>query len=181
MDDESGWDAILVDGWGPLVRKAVCVRVEAALAAARGVLAVAATEPDAAPPAAIERLHDAIVLAIVVETGANLDDLGSQSAWATYDDVWSELGRRWRDDDTMELVPGVVVDHVTSLLRHLPRAAVEQAGAVLDGLDVRLVRAGSDARLDVEGLHRWLATDQTATDDVRTRARQAVAVIRGAR
>jgi hypothetical protein len=181
VDDSSGWDAVLVVGWGPLVREVVCVRVEDALAAARGVLAIAATDPDHAPAATVERLHDAIVEAIAIETGANLDQLGSQSAWATYDDVWSELGRRSCDDSSMELVPGAVIDHVTSLLQQLPRTAVEQAGAVLDGLDVRLVRAGSDARLDLEGLHRWLATDQTAGSDLRTRARQVVAVVRGSR
>ncbi len=163
MDDTSGWDAVLVEGWGPLVRAAVCDRVQDAMTGARGLLAVCVTTPDDAPPAAIERVHDAVIAAIAVETGAHLDDLGSQSAWATYDDVWAELGRRWVDGGGLQAVPS----HA-------------EAGALLDARDTpTLPRLDGSARLDLAGLFRWLATDEGADEDVRDRARDLVLLIRG--
>lgn len=178
MDDDSGWDAILVEGWGELVRAAVCDRVDDLLATARGVLALAATTPEDAPADAVERVHAAIVAAIATETGADLDLLGSQAAWATYDDVWAELGRRWQDTPGLEPVPRDVELEVAVLLAGLPRDAIEHAGAVVDATDVRLLRVGGEARLDVEQLFRWLATDEVATEVVRARARRVVEIVR---
>lgn len=178
MDDESGWHAILVEGWGDLVRAAVCDRVDAALATARGVLALAAATPDDAPATAVERVHHAVVDAIAAETGANLDELGSQAAWATYDDVWAELGRRWEAGGTMEHLPATAEAEVVLLLARLPVAAIEHAGAVLDGPHVRLLRTNGSARLDVEGVYRWLATDTEADDAARARARHVIEVAR---
>lgn len=178
MDDESGWHTILVEGWGDLVRAAVCDRVDAALATARGVLALATVTPDDAPAAAVERVHHAVVEAIAAETGANLDELGSQAAWATYDDVWAELGRRWEDGGSLEHVSATAEVEVVPLLARLPVAAIEHAGAVLDGPHVRLVRTNGRARLDVEGVYRWLATDTDANDAVRAQARRLIEVAR---
>ena len=179
MDDESGWNEILVEGWGEHVRAAVCDRVADDLAATRGVLSIAVVTPDEAPPTAVERVHGAIVAAIAAETGANLDELGSQAAWATYDDVWAELGRRWDDGGGMELVPEPAVAEVRALLAGLPREAIEQAGAALDGMEVRLLRTEAGTYLDLEGLFRWLATEQDAPAHLRDRARRVVAVARG--
>lgn len=178
MDDESGWNAILVEGWGELVRAAVCDRVGDALSTTRGVLAIAVATPDEAPPTAVEQVHDAIVAAIAAETGANLDELGSQAAWATYDDVWAELGRRWSDGGGMEVVPEHAVPEVLALLAGLPRDAIEQGGAALDGMEVRLLRTDAGAYLDLEGIFRWLATEQDAHPAVRDRARRVVEVAR---
>lgn len=179
MDDESGWNAILVEGWGELVRAAVCDRVADRMRHARGVLAVAVVTPDEAPAAAVERVHDAVVAAIAAETGADLDELGSQAAWATYDDVWAELGRRWADGSGMEVVPARAVEEVRALLAGLPQPAIEHAGAVVDGLGTRLLQTADGPRLDVEGLFRWLATED-AEDELRDRARRVVALVRGA-
>lgn len=178
MDDESGWHAILVEGWGELVRAAVCDRVDDALATACGVLAIAAVTPDNAPAAAVERVHHAVVTAIAAETGADLDLLGSQSAWATYEDVWAELGRRWADGGRMELLAPSAVDEVLLLLTGLPLAAVEHAGAVRDGDHVQVLRTADGVHLDVEGLFRWLATEPAADEQVRARARRVIAVAR---
>lgn len=180
MDDESGWNAILVEGWGDHVRAAVCDRVGDAMATARGVLAIAVVAPEDAPADAVERVHDQIVAAIAAETGADLDELGSQAAWATYDDVWAELGRLWADGGGMEAVAESAVAEVLALLAGLPPDAVEQAGAVLDGTQVRLVRTVSGAHLDVEGVFRWLATEQGASAASRERARRLVAAARRA-
>lgn len=180
MDDETGWNDVLVDGWGPLVREAVCERVEASFAASRGLLALTVSAPDDAPAAATERVHEAVVAAIARETGADLDLLGSQAAWATYDDVWAELGRRATDDDRYEAVPPAAVQQVVSLLQQLPPAAVELAGALHDdGGRVVLLRRDEESLLDVDGLFRWLATDDRAEGPARTRARAVVALARG--
>lgn len=178
MDDESGWHTILVEGWGDPVRDAVCDRVDDALAAAHGVLAIAVVTPDGAPAAAVERVHHAVVAAIAAETGADLDLLGSQAAWATYEDVWGELTRRWADGGRMELLRPSVQDEVLRLLTGLPPAAVEQAGAVRDGDHVQVLRTTDGVHLDVEGLSRWLATATDATETVRARARRVVEVAR---
>ena len=180
VDDESGWNEILVDGWGPLVRAAVCDRVEDALATSRGVLGRTVLDPDHAERAWVERVHAEVLAAIEVETGARLDDLGSQSAWATYDDVWGELARRWDDGRGLEPVADDRVPTVVGLLAGLPPEAVLLAGATrrADGV-VELVHAGGRHRLDVEGLFRWLATDERADTTARERARAVVAAARG--
>ena len=179
MDDESGWNEILVDGWGPLVRAAVCDRVEDAFSTSRGVLAVAAGDPDGAPAQATERVHETIVAAIAIETGADLHELGSQAAWATYDDVWGELGRRATDGGRFEVVDDAVVETVRTLLLTLPLSLVEHAGAVLgDDGRVMLVRRDGVTLLDVEGVHRWLALDDEADEDTRQRARDLVRLAR---
>jgi len=178
VDDESGWNAILVEGWGDLVRAAVCDRVDDALATARGVLAIAVVTPDDAPAAAVERVHHVVVAAIAAETGADLDELGSQAAWATYEDVWGELGRRWAEGGPMELLPRAAEAEVLRLLAGLPPAAVEHAGAVLDREHVHVLRTGGGVRLDVEGLFRWLATDTDADDHTRSRARRVIEAAR---
>lgn len=181
MDDESGWNAILVEGWGDLVRAAVCDRVEDAMATARGVLAVAVAMPDDAPPDAVERVHDQILAAIAAETGADLDELGSQAAWATYDDVWAELGRRWTDGGGMERVAPAAAPEVRRLLAGLPRAAIEHAGAVVDGIEVRMLETPDGPCLDVDGVFRWLAGDDAEDDELRARARDVVMTARGRR
>ena len=178
MDDETGWNAILVQTWGEGVRAAVCDRVEEAMARSRGVLVLAVTTPDVAPVDAVERVHLAVVEAIAAETGADLDELGSQAAWATYDDVWAELGRRLADGGGLEhFAPGAEPE-VRRLLRGLPRTAIEHAGAVVDGPDVRVVRTGQGPCLDVDGIFRWLAGDDADDDDLRARARRVVALAR---
>ena len=178
MDDESGWNAILVEGWGELVRAAVCDRVEDAMRDARGVLAVAVAMPEDAPAAAVERVHDAVVAAIATETGADLDELGSQAAWATYDDVWAELGRRWADGNGMERLAPELEQEVLQLLAGLPRPAIEHAGGVVDGLEVRVLRTERGPCLDVEGIFRWLAGEEADDDVLRARARSVVAAAR---
>lgn len=178
MDDETGWNQVLVEGWGDLVRAAVCDRVDDAFRHARGVLAVAVTDPDDAPADVVERIHGGVLVAIAAETGANLDELGSQAAWATYDDTWAELARRWSDGGPMEPVPADSETELARLLAGLPRAAIEHAGAVVDGTSVRLLHTADGPVLDVEGLFRWLATDEEAGADVRARARQVIEVSR---
>lgn len=179
MDDESGWNEILLATWGPHVRRAVCERVERSFSRARGVLALTARDPDAAPAHATERVHAAVVTAIAEETGADLDGLGSQAAWATYDEVWLELGRRSDELDRFEPVSRDAVAEVRVLLGGLPPVVVEHAGAAVDERGrLVLVERDGDVVLDVEGLHRWLALDDQAGEWLRDTVR---AVVRAAR
>lgn len=179
MDDESGWHEILVDGWGPHVREAVCDEVERTFRASRGVLAATVSAPDDAPAHLVERVHGAVLAGIALETGADLDALGSQAAWATYDDVWAELGRRAEELEHFEQVHGASPAALRQLLAALPPAVAEAAGAYhRDDGSIALCARDGHVVLDVEGVHRWLATDDTADAAVRQRARDLVELAR---
>ncbi len=179
VDDESGWHEILVDGWGPLVREAVCDEVERTFRSSRGVLAATVTAPDDAPAHLVERVHGAVLAAIALETGADLDALGSQAAWATYDDVWAELGRRAEELEHFEPVHGASADTLRRVLAAVPPSVVEAAGAYHrdDGSIAFCVR-DDHVVLDVEGVHRWLATEDAADHATRQRARDLVELAR---
>lgn len=178
MDDESGWEAILVQGWGPLVRAAVADRVVEAFAHRPGVLVVAAIDPDEAEAEWVEAVHVAVAGAIAAETGADIEALGSQAAWATYDDVWGELARRSAADPALVVVPDHRVGQVHALLTDLPPAAALHAGAVPwpDGPHP-LVLDGR-TRVHLDGLFRWLATEPDGAEGARALARALVAVVR---
>jgi hypothetical protein len=172
VDDDSGWTEILVEGWGPLVRAAVIERVEAATLGERGMLVRTLADPDSAPAEHIERLHALVVEAIAVETGADLHELGSQAAWATYDETWEALGRRWETGGTLASVEPGNESAVAALLRALPVEAAAAGGCAvgagaLGGVEPLWV-AGR-MRVDVEGLwaHAALAEVPLSTLDHR--------------
>lgn len=172
MDDDSGWTEILVEGWGPLVRAAVIERVEAATLTERGMLVRTLADPDAAPAEDIERLHALVVEAIATETGADLHELGSQAAWATYDETWEALGRRWESGGTTDVVPAGAESAVAALLRALPSEAAA-AGACRTGPEVvggvEPLWVEGRMRVDVDGLwaHAALADVPLSTLDRR--------------
>lgn len=152
LDDDTIWDAILVDGWGPLVRHAVVARVERATVGARGTLVRALADPDHARFAWTEWLHEHVVDAIRCETGADLDRLGSQAAWACYEDSWAALATRWRDGGDMGVVTPGAERRVRLLLAEAPAWLAERAGADISAIPPEpLVLAGL-TRLDVEGI-----------------------------
>ncbi len=161
FDDDSGWTEILVSGWGPLVRAAVVDRVERGLVGRRGVLCRAVTEEAASAghAACVEQVHALVVAGIRVETGADIDELGSQAAWACYDEVWGQLQDRWGDGGRTVPVPHAVVDEVTALVRSLSPAAAEHAGADIGEVPFRPLHVGARVHVDVEGLFAHLALD----------------------
>lgn len=179
MDDETGWDQILVESWGPLVLGAVVGRVQEAFATRLGILVATATDPDDAPADWVEDVHGAIVAGIRTETGADIEDLGSQTAWATYDDVWAALGRQAGRVQALVAVPEHRVGQVWALLAELPPDAVRHAGAVPQesGQPAPLVVDGR-TRVHIDGVFRWLATDDTAPSHHRALARALIAVVR---
>lgn len=161
FDDDDGWTEILVSGWGALVRAAVVDRVERALVGRRGILWRAVNEEVASGghAACVEEVHDHIVAGIRVETGADIDALGSQAAWACYDEVWGQLQRRWADGGTTLPVDPAVADEVTALVRSLCPAAAQHAGADIGVMPFRLLRVGDRLHVDVDGLFAYLARD----------------------
>ncbi len=179
MDDETGWHEILVEGWGPLVRAAVAARVELAFGRRPGVLAETVLNPDDAEPEWVEGVHTAIVAGIRAETGADIEELGSQAAWATYDEVWAALATRTVADEDMVAIPEPRVGQVLALMSEMPVDAALCAGGVPwpEGPVAPVVVDGRP-RVHLEGLFRWLATDEQAPDSHRVLARALVAVVR---
>jgi hypothetical protein len=180
VDDDTGWSEILVDGWGDLVRGAVVSRVERATVGHRGMLVRALADPDAARFAWTEQVHDLVLSAIREETGADLDALGSQAAWACYDDAWNALARRWRGGGTLHVVPGAQEHAVTALVRSLSPLAAEHAGADIGQDPWDLVQIDGRLLIDLEGLYAVVARDQgqlTVAD--RARIDQIIFRVRG--
>ncbi len=182
FDDDTGWTEILVDGWGPLVRAAVVDRVERAMVGRRGVLVRALTEESASAghAACVEEVHLRIVDGIRAETGADLDELGSQAAWACYDQVWGQLQARWCDGGATSAVAAHAQAEVVALLRSLSPAAAQHAGVDVGTAPWSPMRCGPDVRVDLEGLFAYLARDRgevTAAD--RALIDRMVALVRG--
>lgn len=161
FDDDSGWTEILVDGWGPLVRAAVVDRVERGLVGRRGVLVRALTEEvaSAGHAACVEEVHARVVEAIRQETGADLDELGSQAAWACYDEVWGQLQSRWLAGGTTVVVAAADEVEVVALVRSLSPAAAQHAGADIGTVPWVPMRCGGRLHVDLEGLFAYLARD----------------------
>ena len=182
FDDDSGWTEILVDGWGPLVRAAVVDRVERAMVGRRGVLVRALTEEpaSAAHAACVEEVHARVVAAIRDETGADLDELGSQAAWACYDQVWGQLQSRWGAGGRTVVVAPVHETEVLALLRSLSPSAAQHAGADVGRSPWTPMRCGGSLRVDLEGLFAYLARDTgEVTAAERTCIDRVVLLVRG--
>lgn len=161
FDDDSGWTEILVDGWGPLVRAAVVDRVERGLVGRRGILVRALLEESASAgqAACVEEVHARIVEGIRIETGADLDELGSQAAWACYDEVWGQLQARWHDGGGTVVVAAERVREVVRLLQAMSPAAAQHAGADVGTSPFTPIRVGAHVHVDLEGLFAYLARD----------------------
>lgn len=159
MDDDSGWDEILVQGWGPLVREAAVVRVERAMVGSRGMLVRVMADPDTARPTWTELLHRLVLDAIRDETGADLEMLGSQAAWACYDDTWNALARRWRHGGDLAVVPARHERAVRALLAALPPWIAERAGVDAETHPMTPLEIDGRLLVDTEGLLLAVATD----------------------
>lgn len=180
FDDDSGWTEILVDGWGPLVRAAVVDRVERAMVGRRGVLVRALVEEAASAghAACVEEVHERIVRAVRDETGADLDELGSQAAWACYDEVWGQLQERWASGGRTVAVAPAVDARVVELLQALSPAAAQHAGADVGTVPCTPMRVGGVLHVDVDGLFAHLATGEVSPAE-RTLVDRLVLLVRG--
>jgi hypothetical protein len=157
VDDESGWDEVLTGVWGPAVRDAVVARVETATVGARCLLVCTLQDEGFGREGWVEQLHHLVVTAIRDETGADLDELGSQAAWTTYEEVWEHLAARWRDGGPMALVPLRREVEATACLRHLTGMAAQAAGMDVGADPPQPLWLEGRLRVDEQGLRRLLA------------------------
>lgn len=178
-DDESGWNEILIGGWSSEVCAAVSDHVEQATVGMRGLLIRTVAAPDEARYAWTEQLHQLVLAAILAHTGADLETLGSQAAWACYDEVWNELAARWSDGGDLPIVPPHAELLVLDLLGRIPPSAVMFAAAeTTDQGMIRPLLVHGRMRLDVEGLRLYGArsADRLSPDD-RSIVEELIAVI----
>ncbi|GGI07209.1 hypothetical protein [Egicoccus halophilus] len=164
MDDDSGWNDLLVGGWHAGVRDAVVVRVERASVGHHGELVRTLSDPDGARYAWVESLHRRVLGAIRAETGADLDELGSQAAWACYEDVWERLRVRWGRGGRLARVPLGGEPDVVRLLHSLPPSAAEAAGADISCEPPDPLWLHGRLLVDLEGLAGHVAASPDDTD-----------------
>ncbi|MFT5223624.1 MAG: hypothetical protein ACI867_001946, partial [Glaciecola sp.] len=162
MDDDSGWSLILTEGWGPLVLDAVARRVEAAALGERSILHRAVTDPERAAAHDVERVHDLILTAIKIETGANLEELGSQAAWACYEQTWDHLTQRWLAGGRLVTIGPEHTATVHAIVERLPVVVAAAAGADTSGIPAVPIMIDGVLHLDAEGLFAWIATSPRA-------------------
>jgi hypothetical protein len=177
VDDDTGWDEILTGLWGPRVRDAVVTRVEETTVGARCLLVHTLGDTDGPREGWIEQLHQLIVDAIRAETGADLDDLGSQAAWATYEEVWEALTRRWRNGGDLAVVPLRREVAATACLRRLTPVAAQAAGMDVGVDPPQPLWIGGRLRVDLCGLDRVLR-DEGLTGPERVAAERLVELVR---
>jgi hypothetical protein len=157
-DDGSGWHELLLAVWDDGVRDAVVDRLERTCTGRLGWFAQVFATPDASE-AVTETVHALVVAAIRDETGANLDELGSQAAWDCYEAVWSAMAERWRDGGTLATVSLGAEPQVVRDLVALPPEAAAAAGADVGTAAPRPVWIRGRLRVDAAGLASYLQID----------------------
>lgn len=159
MDDDTGWDELLRRTWSTRIRDLVVERVEDATVARRGWLVRVVTDPERVRPGLTETVHAVVLAAIRDETGADLEELGSQAAWECYEDVWGELTRRWAGGGALATVPLGAEVEVVRALQRLPAEAAVAAGADLTEGGVEPLWTAGRLRLDLEGVRLYRDLD----------------------
>ncbi|MEX1162922.1 MAG: hypothetical protein WEB03_05015 [Nitriliruptor sp.] len=167
-DDGSGWNEVLVGGWSDEVRRAVVDLVGGLTVGWRGPLVRTLSDEIGADRGWTETLHRVVLDAIGQVTGADLEALGSQAAWACYEDAWSALQQVWGDGGDLATVPLGQELAVTELLAELPPAVAAAAGADVRGPRADPLWVAGRLRIDVDALHRALTRGGMAgADEVR--------------
>lgn len=155
-DDDTGWNEVLTGVWGPAVRDAVLARVEDATVGARCLLVCTLRDEATGREGWVEQLHHLVVESIRQETGADLDELGSQAAWATYEDVWNALVTRWWDGGDLATVALRREVAASACLRRLHGAAAQAAGMDVGTVPPEPLWLDGRLRVDAQGLTRLL-------------------------
>jgi hypothetical protein len=159
VDDTSGWHGVLLELWSDALCDRVVARIEQVTVGRRGWLVRVFADPEGVRGEFTETVHAVILAAIRDETGADLDELGSQAAWECYEQVWDGLGRRWADGGELATVPLGQEPDVVRRLASLPAEAAAHAGAdVSAGTSDPLWLAGR-LRVDADGLRHYLGLD----------------------
>jgi hypothetical protein len=159
VDDTSGWNDVLMDLWTDEVRDLVVARIERASIGRRGWLVRVFADPETCRPAWTETAHALVLAAIRDETGADLDELGSQAAWECYEQVWGRLAADWSAGGPLVVVPLRLEPELAGLIRRLPSEAASYAGADVTGPVPDPLWVGGRLLVDSDGLRAYLALD----------------------
>jgi hypothetical protein len=159
VDDDSGWHDVLLGVWAQPVCDAVVDRIERSTIGRRGWLVRALADPERCAPEWTETVHALIVAAIRDETGADLDELGSQAAWECYEQVWDALTLRWADGGDLEVAAVGTEPEISRLIQALPVEAAAHAGADVTGAVPDPLWLGGRLHVDAAGLEGYLALD----------------------
>jgi hypothetical protein len=159
VDDETGWNDVLLGMWTERVRDAVVARIERATVGRRGWLVRALADPDGCRPEYTETVHALVVAAIRDETGADLDALGSQAAWESYEQVWEALRERWSDGGTLGVVRLGSEPAIARAIAGLPEEAAAHLAADVSGPVPDPLWLGGRLRVDLDGLAAYRRLD----------------------
>jgi hypothetical protein len=159
VDDETGWNDVLLDMWTDAVRDAVVARIERATVGRRGWLVRVFADPEHCRPEYTETVHALVLAAIRDETGADLDALGSQAAWESYEQVWAALEARWADGGTLGVVALGAEPAVARAIGTLPVEAAAHLAADVSGAVPDPLWLGGRLRIDREGLAAYQRLD----------------------
>jgi hypothetical protein len=159
VDDETGWNDVLLGLWSEAVRDAVVARIERATVGRRGWLVRVFADPDGCRPDFTETVHALVLAAIRDETGADLDALGSQAAWESYEQVWDALAARWRDGGPLAVVRLGAEPEVARAIAGLPPEAAAHLAADVSGPDPDPLWVAGRLRVDLDGLAAYRRLD----------------------
>jgi hypothetical protein len=159
MDDESGWNEVLLEVWSDDLREQVVARIESVAVGRHGWLVRVFSDPEGVAGGLTETVHAIVLAAIRDETGADLDELGSQAAWECYEQVWDRLAERWAEGGDLAVVPLGLEPDIVRLIHRLPlegavAAAADVSGELPDPLWLR-----GRLRVDLAGLRAYLQLD----------------------
>lgn len=178
MDDESGWNQILLEVWSPQVRDAVVEHIERSSVGRHGWLVRVFADPDGVSGPLTETVHAVVLAAIRDETGADLDGLGSQAAWECYEQVWSALEARWADGGTLAVVPLGAEPSVVTALQRLPDEAAVAGAAEVGEHGAQPLWLRGRLLVDDRGLEAYLSLDGgQAPSEVVQAIRQILALL----
>lgn len=155
-DDETGWNEVLTGVWNPGVRDAVVTRVEDATVGARCLLVCTLRDEGRGREGWVEQLHHLVVEGIRQETGADLDELGSQAAWASYEEVWDTLATRWQHGGDLATVALRREVAASECLTRLHGTAAQAAGMDVGTEPPQPLWLDGRLRVDDRGLRRLL-------------------------
>lgn len=158
-DDGSGWHHVLLALWSDDVRDAVVARLERSCVGRHGWFARVFATPDDAGIPLTETVHALVLAAIRDETGADLEELGSQAAWDCYEAVWDALAARWQDGGLLAYVTLGEEPQVVRELRALPVEAAAAAAADVSGPVPEPLWLRGRLRIDADGLRHHLQLD----------------------
>jgi hypothetical protein len=159
MDDESGWNEVLLEVWSDDLRDQVVARIESLAVGRHGWLVRVFSDPEGVAGGLTETVHAIVLAAIRDETGADLEELGSQAAWECYEQVWDRLAERWAEGGDLAVVPLGLEPDIVRLIHRLPLEGAVAAAADVSGDRPDPLWLRGRLRVDLAGLRAYLQLD----------------------